>query len=568
MSLRDLVSHWFKNRKVEHYEELGKVIGLLVENYKQKLVLLSDFQERKIGENDFRTKFLDLLKVETSLEALGETLAKKEKTEQEKQIDIEMQRLRQILKEQEALVQRIDFIFLREKVREEGDLLAMEQKEVKNLENNIFKETISESELKNLSKLQDYGMNIDIQKDLAMLLARNWDLTQKLISILNKAKVNVVHRCMINYLPALQRVGLLSSKDDLAVLIELADKCSPYEFGYVCEYGFSSIAAEKGLINSKNDFRDVWFILIEFINKCNPSFLTNFFLTGLPAIVDMGIVRSKDDLRSIGLLLIELISKLKWDYKQLFLGGLHHFNYLIKSRNDLEHVGLFLIELISKLTYSDIVELFERDGFSNIKIYVKRVDDLPKIYSILPQILIKLNKSSYKHRLYRGQDAEFFRLGANVVRRNFDKTGSKTILLGGKLVGKAIIRIVSEPAFLAWKKAFEAKDVWKKAGFDYVPVEPILTKKEELRAYQTKKGNYYRVYTKVLGISLGVFIDKTSDEELITHLKLIKEKIIDVLTKELNIEHGHMHDNNFCLDIEDYKIRLYLIDFDQAVSPI
>ena len=64
-------------------------------------------------------------------------------------------------------------------------------------------------------------------------------------------------------------------------------------------------------------------------------------------------------------------------------------------------------------------------------------------------------------------DEKFWDKKRDIVRRDFNKTGSETILLGGKLAGKVIIRVVSEKAFFAWKKALES-DIWKKEGFDYI----------------------------------------------------------------------------------------------------
>ncbi len=103
----------------------------------------------------------------------------------------------------------------------------------------------------------------------------------------------------------------------------------------------------------------------------------------------------------------------------------------------------------------------------------------------------------------------------------------------------------------------------KRLGFDYVPIEPILKIGGKLRAFKTKEG-LWRVSTKVLGPTLKNFM--LSDEyETNKKLRLMREKIEEGLN-ELNIRHGHLHDNNFCIEFHDGKIRLYAIDFDQAVS--
>ncbi|GEM_PF-6164068 len=175
------------------------------------------------------------------------------------------------------------------------------------------------------------------------------------------------------------------------------------------------------------------------------------------------------------------------------------------------------------------------------------------------------------HRLYRDQvlakDISFFDPASKIARREFTKTGSRIVLLGGKFVGEVIVRIVPEPAFLAWKKAFEAKDIWQSVGFDYVPIEPILIKGKELRAYKTKDGTY-RVYTKVLGPSLEEFLKSNAQDSLKSKLKNDEEVIRKVLAVNLAIAHGHDHRSNFCVEFSAGKPRLYLIDFDQAISPL
>lgn len=481
MSLRDLVSHWLHKRKMGDYEELGKSIGLLVDNYKQKLVLMTDFYfKRKVSELDFKTKFLELLKVQLSFEALGETLAKKEKTEQERNIEIEMWRLRQILKEQEALVQPFYFTLLQEKVGEEGKLLAIEQEEIAKLERQVFYNGNDEK----LKELKRNGLNIDKEKDIATMLLDNWFLTEQLIRKIDFPN-NIT---FFKYdLPLFAGAGLLRSVKDLIVLDKLAGEVNPKYFGAIV-----------GL--------------------------------ALPIFCD-----------------------------------------LIKSSDDLKRVCDFLIELTNKLKFQNVRALF-RYGFRDIRNLVKSIDDLEKIYDVLPDLLLRA------HKLYREQEQTFLTSKAMIVRKELKKTGSETILLGGKLVGKVIIRIISEPAFLLWKKALEAKEVWQKAGFDYIPIEPIFTKKEELRAYKTKKGNYYRVYTKVLGMNLAEFIYQRDslhnkklipqlNESLIEQLNVLCDRIETVLTEELKIIHGHLHYQNFCVEIQDDKIRLYVIDFDEAISP-
>ncbi|GEM_PF-2391621 len=593
MSLRDLVSHWFENRKLAHYEELEKIIGSLVENYKQKLVLLNNFSQNKITKYNFALELLDLLKVDSSLEALGETLAKKEKTAQEQQIIVELQRLRQILDEQNKIVrQEINFQNIADKVKQEGDLLALEQKEVQQIEANIFGQRISESELNTrLKKLEEYGLNIDNNKEFAVLLASNWDFTHELIkkfpqnslmifqygllgiiktglvtsredlallvSLAEKTRRDDVFDLFEFVLPKLFAKGIIKSKEDLALIVELAGKAKQEDVYILFKYGIL-LTAKVDLIKSREDLIFVFLLLVKLIKRTSFEENQEILMQGLPFVLGIDVVKSKEGLA----LLVEQTEKAKPKYISLiFRFCLPFFGYLIKSRSDLVYVFNFSVHLSDKLYGQDVKAVFYSDYFVNIKSTIKNIDDLKKINDILPELLTR------SHRLYKKQasegDEEFFDSKSSIVRREFEKTGSRTILLGGKLVGKAIIRIVSEPAFFAWKSAFEAKKEWKNAGFDYIPVEPILTKKEDLRAYKTKDGNYYRVYTKVLGLPFSRFVN--TNQESSNELIDAKNRIIQVLNA-LNIQHGHLHDNNFCVGVEDEKVRVYVIDFDQASS--
>ena len=151
-------------------------------------------------------------------------------------------------------------------------------------------------------------------------------------------------------------------------------------------------------------------------------------------------------------------------------------------------------------------------------------------------------------------------------RQKFNKTGSGTTLLGGELKDKTIIRHIQPYAFLTWQKLYENYQIWREAGFDYVPIEPI-------NSYRLNEDGLVDVYSGVLDVNfmkwetyVGLFKD-----ELNKKFNLIK-KIID----DLKMTHGHPHESNFCLRFfrdengqPDFnrEPRIYLIDFDQAVSP-
>ena len=86
--------------------------------------------------------------------------------------------------------------------------------------------------------------------------------------------------------------------------------------------------------------------------------------------------------------------------------------------------------------------------------------------------------------------------------------------------------------------AYRATDTWKKAGFDYIPVETII------RAHASNDGKYTRVYSGVLGVSVNEYLKMYSNKNHHSYVREQVEKIIYVL-KEMGIEHGHTHDNNF-----------------------
>ena len=254
---------------------------------------------------------------------------------------------------------------------------------------------------------------------------------------------------------------------------------------------------------------------------------------------------------------------------------------LIEKKEDLE-----IIIKIMKIRKYRAFEFFDYIGYHNENFFPFR-EHKKQIFNLLKnppkdlenfkshvslteaEMIYQATKDQKYHRLYYEQPSSFFRKGREgtlgLVRRGkLSKTGSQTTVLGGTLTEKVIIRIIPDFAFQSWKKAFEAEDFWKSLGFDYIPVEPILHKNGKLRAYKTKKG-LWRVSTKVLGPSLAAVINTHEYKKYRLRLELMKARIISGLRK-LNIKHGHLHDGNFCVEFHQGKIRLYVIDFDEALS--
>lgn len=153
-------------------------------------------------------------------------------------------------------------------------------------------------------------------------------------------------------------------------------------------------------------------------------------------------------------------------------------------------------------------------------------------------------------------------------REKLSKTGTETtLLLGNQFKDNLIIRHFEEPCFLAWQKAYESYAHWSKAGFDYIPIEPIYS-------FNYKENTQLvDVATGVLDLNLDEWYQFSGDT-FKEHLDEQKDKIINIL-KELGITHGHANNANFCLrfyrnndgsvDI-DRMPKIYLIDFDKAVK--
>lgn len=147
------------------------------------------------------------------------------------------------------------------------------------------------------------------------------------------------------------------------------------------------------------------------------------------------------------------------------------------------------------------------------------------------------------------------------ARTKFSKSGWETILLGGELKEKTILRKIGLHDFLCWQHAYEAHEFWSRNGFDYVPIEPI-------QSFIIHDNGMVDVYAGVLDLNLETWLSYSTLYE--KELQLEKEKIKELVGERA---HTHSHDRNFCLrffrdekGIVDLnkKPRLYLIDFDSS----
>lgn len=152
----------------------------------------------------------------------------------------------------------------------------------------------------------------------------------------------------------------------------------------------------------------------------------------------------------------------------------------------------------------------------------------------------------------------------------FDKTGSSTYILPRQY--HASMRIVPAVSARVWAEVFYNWDVWREAGFNYVPVEPI----EDIDFYHQRwSGGVVKelsavVTTNLSGRSLNDWIKYR--EEFIDELIELRGEIITTL-ESMQVNHGHLHRGNFVVvpyKTPDGKVdysrcpRLYVIDFDQA----
>lgn len=196
-------------------------------------------------------------------------------------------------------------------------------------------------------------------------------------------------------------------------------------------------------------------------------------------------------------------------------------------------------------------------------------DEIQQVINSDPKRLEKLKKFAKTTPLYKDlEEKRFFQYG-------FSKTGSDILLLDivpgsneKSLKEKLIKRTIPLYDYLTWKKAYEASDVWKSLGFDYVPIEPIVSVHESNKLMQAD------VYARVLrGPSADTWLSE-SQGLYSEHIEDSFKKIEAGLTK-LDVHHWHLRENNLVLVFErdeegnpDLKKppRVYAIDFDDASS--
>ena len=97
-----------------------------------------------------------------------------------------------------------------------------------------------------------------------------------------------------------------------------------------------------------------------------------------------------------------------------------------------------------------------------------------------------------------------------------------TLLRGGTLERKLLVRHINKSSFLGWMRAFEENDVWLENNFDYVPVEHIQS--------FTIRENKVDVYAGVFDIDLKHWVS-VSGGRFADELKDRRQQIISTLQK-------------------------------------
>ncbi len=210
-----------------------------------------------------------------------------------------------------------------------------------------------------------------------------------------------------------------------------------------------------------------------------------------------------------------------------------------------------------------IKKILESDNSNEIKkVYAAMIcyASENKKADLFKQAWGKLGNTLIEPPLYENMDMSKRKFS----RMEFSKTGSETTLIGGKLKDKIIIRHITPESFLAWQKLYEDYEMWAKAGFDYVPIEPI-------QSFKLNGNGLVDVYSGVLDLNLDDWKKYIGGYD--RALDGVKERIKGILI-ERGIIHGHdYHDGNFCLrffrdkngNIDfSKKPRVYIIDFDMA----
>jgi hypothetical protein len=255
------------------------------------------------------------------------------------------------------------------------------------------------------------------------------------------------------------------------------------------------------------------------------------------------------------------------------------------ERKDLSFINRLMYSHVPKIRNYAIMTMAycnEPESLGYLKERLKRADIGTRKTCV--KAISYLKPRDYELYSELSEHPKFRDSSKRVVRAGQIKDGSTTILLGGELYDKAIIRGGTHKIFVrgktefilqglkqeavnAWKKAFEFD--WKSKGLDYNPIEPILKKNGKYRVYKNRDGTFRVTAGVIQGTSLQMFFKKSVKENkgnwaIAREIKRQKE-IIDSSLKDLGITHSHDHEANYVVEMVKGKPRLHIIDFDAAI---
>jgi hypothetical protein len=162
-------------------------------------------------------------------------------------------------------------------------------------------------------------------------------------------------------------------------------------------------------------------------------------------------------------------------------------------------------------------------------------------------------------------------------------TDGPIYLLSGKLVDKAMLVKFHESSVRLWKKAFQATEIWKEEGFDYNPIMPVYSRSELIQKFGLNGkdvqellaaervaggGHEYETAGLVYGgvIRRGADIDARHFPSYENEVQKMQTRIQDVLRRRLGMLHGDAHPGNFITNIENGRLRVYMIDWEKIVD--
>ena len=331
------------------------------------------------------------------------------------------------------------------------------------------------------------------------------------------------------------------------------------------------------LISNFLDFPDIEIkrVAIKYVSKVN-EYQRSLLQKKVDEIIEQAINSSDVQISRIGMNLIDYVSDdirvrvLDAVYFQIVIG--------LKSADILKQKVLAKkIEILPEEKRPELFIVLHNKMLNWLKtedvLTVRFVAQMLRYLPIEMQVDIKelvrkfyeLNKNNpdlVKSGIYYGLDSQ----AANTQKRfNFSKTGSRIVLLfAEKLRYQALVRIIDDSCFLEWKRAYESAGLWKSLGFDYVPIEPILS-------YNKRKNGTTSCVTGMLDLNYDEWLS-VSDGQFMTEIESQKDKI-DKGLRLLGIKHGHLNNDNYCLrfyrdeegNIDFSKTpKIIVIDFDRA----